>query len=131
DRRYHVSHEGYFGWILRNWFGLAGEFLFVALAIVIVMGLAHALGRRWWILGAPAFVGIAVLFAFLQPFLLTQGSRRIREPWLRRDVARLERIEHVEGVRVRALKVAGDTTEVNAEATGLGSSRSVYVYDTF
>src|SRR5207247_7721394 len=70
-------------------------------------------------------------FAFAQPFLFTDSSRRIREPWRRTEVARLQRIEHVEGVRVRILKVKGETTEVNGFATGLGSSRSVYVYDTF
>jgi STE24 endopeptidase len=131
DRRYGVSHQGYPSWLLENWLGLGFTFLFVALAIVIVMGLAQLLGRRWWMLGAPAFVGIAVLFAFLQPFLLVNGTRRISEPWLRADVARLERIEHVEGVRVRVLEVAGDTRQVNAFATGLGGSRSVYLYDTF
>src|SRR6185437_225735 len=78
-----------------------------------------------------AFVGIAILFAFLQPFLLVNGTRRVREPWLRADVARLQRIEHVDGVRVRVLEVAGDTKQVNAFATGLGGSRSVYLYDTF
>src|SRR5205085_1538275 len=128
DRRYHVSHQGYLSWILQNWIGLGSTFLFVALAIVIVMGLAQVLGRRWWILGAPGFVGIAILFAFLQPFLLVDGTRRVSEPWLRADVARLQRLEHVQGVRVRVLKVHGDTDEVNAFATGLGSSRSVYLY---
>src|SRR5438552_1543333 len=131
DRRYRVSHEGYLSWIVKNWLGLGGTFVFIALAIVIVMGLAQLLGRRWWLLGAPAFVAIAILFAFVQPFLLTSGSRRVREPWLRAEVARLQRLEHVQGIRVRALKVEGDTTEVNAFATGLGPSRSVYVYDTF
>jgi STE24 endopeptidase len=131
NRRWHVAHQGYLSWLLENWLGLGGAFLFVALTIVIVMGLARLLGRRWWIVGAPAFVGIAILFAFLQPFLLTDGTRRIREPWLRDRVAQLERIEHVEGVRVRVLKVRGDTTQVNAFATGLGSTRSVYLYDTF
>jgi STE24 endopeptidase len=131
DRRYHVSHQSYLSWIFQNWLGLGGTFLFIALAIVIVMGLAQLLGRRWWIAAGPAFVGIAILFAFLQPYLVTSGSRRISEPWLRRDVARLERIEHVRGIRVRLLDVQGDTSQVNAFATGLGPSRSVYLYDTF
>jgi STE24 endopeptidase len=131
ERRYGQAKQGYVEWAIANWLALGGTFLFVCLAIVIVMGLATLLGRRWWIPGAPAFVGLAILFAFLQPYLVVQDARPVREPWLRSTVQRLERQEGISGTPVRVLKVSGDTKEVNAFATGVGSSSSVFLYDTF
>jgi STE24 endopeptidase len=131
ERRYGQSRQGYLSWAIDNWLGLGGTFLFVCLAIVIVMGLATVLGRRWWIAGAPAFVGVAILFAFLQPYLVVPSTRPVREPWLKTTVRRLERKEGIPGTPVHVLKVSGDTTEVNAFATGVGPSSSVFLYDTF
>ena len=131
ERRYHTSKQGYVAWAFENWLALGSTFLFVCLSIVIVMGLARLLGRRWWIPGAPAFVGIAILFAFLQPYLVVSSSRPVREPWLKATVQRLERQEGISGTPVHVLKVAGKTKEVNAFATGLGPSSSVFLFDTF
>jgi STE24 endopeptidase len=131
ERRYHTATQSYVSWAIQDWLGLGGSFLFVCLSIVVVMGLARLLGSRWWIVGAPAFVGIAILFAFLQPYLLPQGTRSVSEPWLKRTVATLEKREGVSGTPVHVLEVAGDTKEVNAFATGLGPSSSVFLYDTF
>jgi STE24 endopeptidase len=131
QRRYGTSRQAYWSWLIENWLALGGTFLFVCLAIVVVMGLATLLGRRWWIPGAPAFVGIAILFAFLQPYLVVGSSRSVREPWLKATVRRLERQEGVSGTPVHVLKVKGKTDEVNAFATGVGPSSSVFLYDTF
>jgi STE24 endopeptidase len=131
ERRHHTASQDYVSYVIANWLGLGVTFLFICVTIVIVMGLASLLGRRWWIVGAPAFVGIAILFAFTQPYLLVKGSHRLRDPALRADVQRLERAEGVSGVPVRVLVVHGDTKQVNAFTTGLGSSRRVFIYDTF
>lgn len=131
ERRHGASREGYVPWAIADWLQLGSTFLFVCLAIVIVMGLANVLGRRWWIVGGPAFVGIAILFAFLQPYLVVGSSRPVREPWLKQTIGRLERKEGISGTPVHVLKVSKDTDEVNAFATGLGPSRSVFLYDTF
>jgi STE24 endopeptidase len=103
-----------------NWLALAGTFLFLSLALAIVMGLARRVGRRWWLPAAPVFIGLAILFAFVTPWLL--GG----EPYNRPDVvARLERIEHVRHVPVRVLDAFD---EPNAFATGLGASRRVFLW---
>ena len=102
-----------------NWLALAGAFLFLCFALAIVMGLARRIGRWWWLAAAPCFIGLAILFAFVTPWLL--GGSAYRAPYVRR----LERIEHVRHVPVRVLDGFG---EPNAFATGLGASRRVFLW---
>jgi Zn-dependent protease with chaperone function len=101
-----------------NWLALGGTFLFLSLALAVVMGLALRVGRWWWLPAAPCFVGLAILFAFVTPWLL--GGQTFNAPY----VTRLERIEHVH-VPVRVL---GGFDEPNAFATGLGASRRVFLW---
>ena len=70
QRRYGVSRLGYLEWIVQSWWGLGGMFLFLCLALLVVMGLARLLPRAWPVVGAPVFVGLALLVGFLQPYLL-------------------------------------------------------------
>ena len=72
QRRHDVSELGYVDWLFLNWFALGGEFLFVCLALLIVMGLAGPLGNWWWIPGAAVFVGLALLFTFVSPYLIPE-----------------------------------------------------------
>ena len=102
-----------------NWLALAGAFLFLSFALAIVMGLARRIGRRWWLAAAPFFIGLAILFAFVTPWLL--GGRAYHAPY----VQRLERVEHVQHVPVRVLD---GFDEPNAFATGLGVSRRVFLW---
>jgi STE24 endopeptidase len=102
-----------------NWLALGGTFLFLCLALAIVMGLAHRVGRWWWLPAAPCFIGLTILFAFVTPWLL--GGHTFRAPY----VGRLERIEHVRHVPVRVLD---GYSEPNAFATGLGISRRVFLW---
>ena len=77
-------------YLFGDWFALGGEFVFLCFALAIVMGLARKLGERWWIAAAPAFVGLALLFAFISPYLTP--THRLHDPALRarRDAARGE-----------------------------------------
>ena len=102
-----------------NWLALAGAFLFLSFALAIVMGLARRIGRRWWLAAAPFFIGLAILFAFVTPWLL--GGRAYHAPY----VQRFERVEHVQHVPVRVLD---GFDEPNAFATGLGDSRRVFLW---
>jgi Zn-dependent protease with chaperone function len=103
-----------------NWFGLGVRFLLLCTALAIVMGLARVrwIGNRWWLLAAPAFVGLRILLAFVSPWLL--GGSAFHTPY----TANLERIEHVH-VPVRVLS---GFSEPNAFATGLGASRRVFLW---
>jgi STE24 endopeptidase len=128
QRRHHLTQLGYFSEIFGNWLALGGTFVFLCVTLAIVMGLARKLPDLWWVAAAPVFIGIALLFAFVSPYLLT--THRLSDPELRAAAARLERIEHVRHVPVVVEDVHDVTSLPNAEATGLGPSRRVVLWDT-
>jgi STE24 endopeptidase len=129
DRRYGLSDVGYLDWALQGWLGLAGAFLFICLALLIVMVLAGALGNRWWLAAAPAFVGLGVLFAFVYPYLLTD-LHELRRPELAADARQLARQQGVEEIEVRVEDMSDFTSAPNAYAAGVGPSRRVVLWDT-
>jgi STE24 endopeptidase len=128
ERRHHLTHVGYFTDIFGNWLALGGQFVFLCLALAIVMGFARLLREHWWLAGAPAFIGLALLFAFVNPYLLS--TDRLQSPQLRAAASHLERIEHVRHVPIVVESVHDITSLPNAEATGLGPSRRVVLWDT-
>ena len=129
QRRHGVSHQSYPSWIFESFFGLGGEFLFVCFAIAIVMGFAGLVGNRWWLAGVPALVAVAVLIAFVSPFLIGQ-VHSLRNPAVRADARQLARAEGLGSVRVQVQEVHRYTTEVNAAAVGLGPTRRIVLWDT-
>src|SRR5256885_13336440 len=129
ERRHGVSHQTYVSWIFETFFGLGGKFLFVCFAIAIVMGFAGLLGTRWWIAGVPALVAVAVLIAFITPFLVGQ-VHTARSPALRAHARQLAHAEGLKSVKVQVQDVHRFTTEVNAEAVWLGPTRRVILWDT-
>ena len=128
QRRHHLTHVGYVTEIFGNWLALGGQFVFLCLTLAIVMGLARKLPGLWWAAAAPVFIGVALLFAFVNPYLLT--THRLSDPQLRAASARLERIEHVRHIPIVVENVHDITSLPNAEATGLGASRRVVLWDT-
>jgi len=128
ERRHGLLKVDYFSGIFGGWLALGGEFLSICLALVIVMGFAKWLGERWWLAGAPAFVGIALLFAFVNPYLLQ--TRPLHDSNLAAAALRFERAEGVPRTPVRVEEVRTFTSAPNAEATGLGVSRRVILWDT-
>jgi STE24 endopeptidase len=129
QRRHGLTEGSILAYLFSNWLLLAGEFLSLCLALVIVMGLAGLLGRRWWILGGPVFVGIAALFLFVAPYL--SSLKQVRDPTLRAQAHAIAVKEGVGSVPLRIDKVSDRTKAVNAYAFGLGPSRRVVLWDTF
>jgi STE24 endopeptidase len=129
DRRHGVSKVGYLEIVFGGWLGLGAQFVFLSASVLIVMGLAGRLGDRWWIIGGPIFVLVAALFVFVSPYLVTD-AHGIRDPGLAADVKRLAAVQHVSGVRVRVENVDRYTSAANAYATGIGPSRSVFLWNT-
>jgi len=130
QRRHHVSRLGYGDWIVDNWLGLGGEFLFICLAILIVMGLAGVFRNSWWIPGGAVFVALATLFAFVLPYLIP-SQKPLEDPALRGEADRLAReqgLDESPPIRVQAVRAV--TTAPNAEAAGLGPSRRIILWDT-
>lgn len=129
ERRYGVSKVGYVDWLLANWLGLGGEFLFLCLALLIVMALAGLLGDRWWLAGGPAFVALATLFVFVSPYL-TPATHHLDDPALLADARALERSDGIGRVRIDVQEVSDQTTAPNAMAIGLGPTRRIVLWDT-
>jgi Zn-dependent protease with chaperone function len=129
QRRHGLSRVEYPAWIVDNWLSLGGEFLFICLAILVVMALARFLRQRWWVVGGPFFVGLALLFVFVYPYLLPNlGS--LRDPELRADARELADEQGLDAVPVKVEEVDEFTSAPNAEAAGLGPSRRVVLWNT-
>ena len=128
QRRHDISHVGYATYLFGDWFSLGGEFVFLSFALAVVMGLARSIGRHWWIAAAPMFVGLALLFAFIGPYLTP--THRLEDVTLRAAATQLEAKEHVGHVPIEVEDVRDVTSLPNAEAMGIGPSRRVVLWDT-
>jgi STE24 endopeptidase len=129
DRRHDVSEESYLEWAVNSFFGLGGTFLFICVAILIVMALARPLRERWWIPGAAVFVSLGLLFTFLGPYLVPD-QHPLRNERLAAEADRLARKQNVPDIPVRVEDVDQFTDEPNAFATGLGPTRRVILWNT-
>ena len=129
DRRHDVADVGYPTWLVGNWIALGSEFVFVCLAILIVMGIAGWLRDRWWLLGGPVFVGIVVLFAFVFPYLLTSLDD-LSDSQLAAQAEQLAVAQGVDDIPVKVQKVDEFTDDANAFAGGIGPSRVVVLWNT-
>jgi STE24 endopeptidase len=129
QRRHDVTEASYGEWILSGWFGLGGEFLFVCLAILIVVGLAQVVGDWWWLPGGAAFVGLSLLFTFVFPYLIP-GQHPLHRPALVASANSYERELGLDDIPIKVQDVSGDTTLPNAEAVGLGPTRRVVLWST-
>ena len=129
DRRHGLSRVAYVDVVLGGWLALAGTFLALTLALVVVMALARWLGSWWWLPAALALGSIAAVLVFAEPYLAT-GLEPPSDQRLEQSYERLARAEGVDGVTLRVEKVSGDTSQANAYAFGLGPSRRIVVWDT-
>jgi len=129
ERRHGISHQGYVEWAIGSFLELGSTFLFVSLALAIAMGLAGVFRRWWWAVAAPLFVGLALLFTYVSPYLIP-STKPLHDPQLVADARALERSEGVGDTRLRVQDVHRFTTAPNAEATGFGATRTVILWDT-
>ena len=124
-----VRHQGYSGWLGDLLPGLASTALLVAVASLVAVGLARAVGPRWWIAGAPAVALLGAGAIVLQP-VFTPRLERLRDSSV---VARVERLAERQGLRaprVELQETANRTRAVNALAIGIGPTTRVILWDT-
>jgi STE24 endopeptidase len=129
QRRHDVTDASYGEWIVSGWFGLGGEFLFICLAMLIVVGLAQVVGDWWWLPGSFAFVGLALLFTFVFPYLIP-GQKSLHRPALAAAASSYEEQLGLDDIPIKVQDVSGETTLPNAEAVGLGPTRRVVLWST-
>jgi STE24 endopeptidase len=126
-RRHDVSELGYDDWLFINWFALGSEFLFVCLALLIVMGLAGWLRFWWWIPGGVVFTGLVALFTFVTPYMIPAQE----EPpqWVIEDTNELAAEQGLPEIPVK-VQVVESWEAPNAAAAGLGPTRRIILWDT-
>ncbi|MGE5281846.1 MAG: M48 family metalloprotease [Chloroflexota bacterium] len=129
QRDHGISHQGYVEWLIGSFQELGPTFVFLTLALAIAMGLAGVFRRWWWVVAAPIFVALGLLFTFLSPYLIP-GTKPLHNPRLTAEARRLERVEGVGATRLRVQDVHRFTTAPNAESAGFGASRTVILWDT-
>lgn len=129
QRRYGVSHQSYLTHLLGSFLSLGSEFVFVCLAFAIAMGLAGVLRRWWWLAAVPALMALAVLFAFVSPFLLPE-TEPVRSQSLKAEARALEGIEGARHSKLEVQEVHRFTDAPNAESIGLGPTSTVVLWDT-
>jgi STE24 endopeptidase len=128
QRRNDLTEAAYLDYFFESWFGLGGQFLFLCLAIVIVMGLAGRFPDHWWIPGAGVFVALACLLAFVYPYLA--GGDPIDDPALVADAHGYAVAQGIDDVPIEVVDVSSFTNAPNAEAAGFGPSRKVILWST-
>lgn len=124
-----VSKQSVWEWAIDSWFQLGGRFLFICAGIAIVMALARPFPRTWWIPGGAVFTALALLFAFVSPYLIPQ-QEKLHSHELRVAAQHLARVEGVTGATVRVQNVHTFTTTPNAESVGFGPTKRVILWDT-
>jgi len=129
ERRHHISKQGYLEVVTGSFLGLGRQFIFVCIAIGIVMAFAGVLRQRWWMAAVPVFAALVLLSAFLQPYLTT-GLEPLHNKHVAADARAIARKDGVPRVEVKVEKVHKQTTAPNAESIGIGPSRRVILWDT-
>ena len=127
QRRHDLWRSGYLEWFFESWLSLGAEFLFVCVFLVTTMALAAVLRQTWWLAAVPVFVGLALLFAFVYPYLV---DGRPAPENLRRDAVVFAHRQHMKPVKVEVEDWSDFTTIPNAYATGVGPSRRIFLWDT-
>jgi STE24 endopeptidase len=132
-RRHDLSRQGYGGWLADQATQLGIQAVLVAIAVAGAMLLARRLGSRWWLAGAPAVVGLAVIFVVLQPLVvqpLTNRFQPLEDRTLAREIEHLAAREGVDIDKVEVADASRRTTTANAYVAGIGPTRRVVLYDT-
>ncbi len=127
-----LSTQGWAGWARDRLVSLGVDWVFTAIALLVVIGLIRRLPRSWPLWAATAAAALAVAGSFVYPVVVEPLFNRF-EPMaagqLRDDILELARTE---GVRIDDVLVADAsrrTTTLNAYVSGFGSTRRVVVYD--
>jgi STE24 endopeptidase len=131
-RRHGLSHESYVEWLFAPWGELGALAILALFLIAVTMALARWIGRFWWVAGAPVFVALSTLFAFVFPYLDQYSQVPIStEPELAAGLPEIEERTGAGPTDVRIARVSDSTSLVNAYTEGLGPSERVVLWDTF
>lgn len=132
-RRFGLSTQDWLGWSADLLKTLAISIGTTAVVVLLLLALARALPRLWWVPAAVLAAGLTVGGSFLYPLAIEPAFNDftpLAVGQLRTDLLALAERD---GVPVREVLVADAskrTTALNAYVSGFGSSRRIVVYDT-
>ena len=129
-RKHDIARLGYGDLLLEPWPRYLGEALVTAGAVGLAMLLSRRVGRRWWLVGGPAFVALVGTMLVLTPLVLSPRLAPLENQGLAAEIERLAEREGVDEVRVEVENASRRTTVPNAEALGVGPTTRVVLWDT-
>jgi STE24 endopeptidase len=124
-----IARVGYGQWLLDRLPELVVRAAILAAAAVVIVFVAQRLGRRWWLVGAPAFVAIAGAVVVLQP-LLTPRVDSLDRPQLVAQIRELGKRQGLDDVDVEVRDARSRSRQLNAEALGVGPTTRIILWDT-
>ena len=132
-RDFGLSEQSWSGWLVDQVTSLGVQAVLVSIGVAGAVWLAGRFGRRWWLVGAPALVGVAALFLVVQPLVVQPLFNRFEPLPDRKLASEIQDLAQELDVAVDDVLVADAsrrTTTANAYIAGLGPTRRVVLYDT-
>ncbi len=127
------STQSWGGWAEDQLKSLAIAMVLAAAGAALFAALMRRFPRHWWLPGAGAVIGLAVLFAWLTPVVLDPVFNKYTElppGRTRADVEELARRAGVDVGDVMVVDASRRTTGANAYVVGIGHTKRVVLYDT-
>jgi STE24 endopeptidase len=132
ELQFGLTKQSAFGW----WHDVGASFLvswvFTAVGLVVVIGIARRLPRSWPLWAALLAALLGVLGSWVYPVVvepLFNDFRPMPSGHLRSRIMQLAAKEHVRISDVLIADASRRTTTLNAYVSGFGSTRRVVVYD--
>lgn len=132
-RRYGLSTQDWGSWAADAVRGLLIGTGTTVLAVLVLLALARAMPRRWWLAGAAAAICLSFAGSFLYPVVVEPAFNRFTSlpaGALRTDLLALAGRAGVPVQDVLVADASRRTTALNAYVSGIGASRRLVVYDT-
>lgn len=128
-----LSRQAWSSWASDQGLSFVVTWVFTAIALLAIGGIARRAPRTWPAWGAAAAATLAFLGSFVYPVVvepLFNDFRSMPAGPLRSDILELAEREHVRIDDVLIADASRRTTRLNAYVSGFGSTRRVVVYDT-
>ncbi|GAA2279811.1 hypothetical protein GCM10010149_24730 [Nonomuraea roseoviolacea subsp. roseoviolacea] len=131
-RAYGLSTQDWAAWSADRIKGIGVDAAVLALAMVVVVGLARKV-RRWWIPAAVGAFALTVALSFVYPVVvepLFNDFRPMPQGALRTSLLEMAARDGVPVEDVLVADASRRTTALNAYVSGFGATRRIVVYDT-
>ena len=127
-RRHDALEAGYLDYVIGEFFGLAGEALFICFLLLVVMAFARLLRSAWWVPGIAILTALFAGLIWLSPFLIVD----LDDPPtpIASDARELAVKQGTGDADVKVEDVHELTDQPNAYATGLGDTERVVLWNT-